>query len=353
MPGIAIVPAFNEEDAIARVIEEIRAYDPDLEIVVVDDGSNDRTAEAARAAGAHVPRLPFNLGIGGAVQTGLRYAHENGFDLAVRVDGDGQHDPAQLATVVEPVLRDEADIAVGSRYLGGGEGYRSSAPRRLGIRILASTVSLLTRQRITDPTSGFQALNRKAIALFAADYPHDYPEVEALVLLVRHRLRLCEVPIEMRPRTAGRSSIRALSSALLHGEGPARVVRRLVSPQRRPTGGEMTPLKISIAASIASIVLLLVVFELIRSRRLRERYALLWLLTGVVLLVLSAWRGGLNTIARWVGVETYPPAILFAVASFFILAVLLHYSTVISNLSDQNSILAQRLALLEQRVDER
>jgi hypothetical protein len=114
----------------------------------------------------------------------------------------------------------------------------------------------------------------------------------------------------------------------------------------------MTPLKITIAATISSIILLLVVFELIRSRRLRERYALLWLLTGVVLLVLSAWRGGLNTIANWVGVETYPPAILFAVASLFILAVLLHYSTVISKLADQNSLLAQRVALLESRVDE-
>ncbi len=112
----------------------------------------------------------------------------------------------------------------------------------------------------------------------------------------------------------------------------------------------MTPLKVSIAASIASLLLLLVVFELIRSRRLRERYALLWLLTGTVLFVLSAWRGGLNTIAAWVGVETYPPAILFAVASLFILAVLLHYSTVISKLSDQNVILAQRLALLEERL---
>ena len=112
----------------------------------------------------------------------------------------------------------------------------------------------------------------------------------------------------------------------------------------------MTPLKVSIAASIGSVILILVVFELIRSRRLRERYALLWLLTGVVLLVLSAWRGGLNTIARWVGVETYPPAILFAVASFFILAVLLHYSTVISRLSDQNVVLAQRLALLEDEL---
>ena len=114
----------------------------------------------------------------------------------------------------------------------------------------------------------------------------------------------------------------------------------------------MTPLKVSIAASIASLVLLLVVFELIRSRRLRERYALLWLLTGVVLLVLSAWRDGLNTIARWVGVETYPPAVLFAVGSLFILAVLLHYSTVISKLSDQSSILAQRVAMLENRLSE-
>jgi len=114
----------------------------------------------------------------------------------------------------------------------------------------------------------------------------------------------------------------------------------------------MTPVTVSIAASLASIILLVIVFELIRSRRLRERYALLWLLTGVVLLVLSAWRDGLNTIARWVGVQTYPPAVLFAVGSLFILAVLLHYSTVISKLSDQSSILAQRVALLETRLNE-
>jgi glycosyltransferase involved in cell wall biosynthesis len=210
---LAIVPAFNEEEAIGRLVEEIRTIDRHLEIVVVDDGSHDRTPEVARAAGARVLRLPFNLGIGGAVQTGFRYAHENDFELAVRVDGDGQHDPAQLSAVIEPVVHGEADIVVGSRYLSaGGDGYRSSVPRRMGIRILAGIVSRLTGQRITDPTSGFQALNRKAIALFAADYPHDYPEVEALVLLLRHRLRLREVPIEMRPRAAGRSSIQTLSS---------------------------------------------------------------------------------------------------------------------------------------------
>ena len=209
---VAIVPAFNEEGAIADVVAEILSFDPGLEVVVIDDGSVDQTASVARAAGAHVLKLPFNLGIGGAVQTGFRYAHENDFDLAVRVDGDGQHNPAQLGAVIEPVLRDEADIAVGSSYLAASGGYQSSASRRMGIRILAGTASMLTRQRITDPTSGFQALNRKAIRLFAADYPHDYPEVEGLVMLIRHRLRFVEVPVAMRPRAAGQSSIRALSS---------------------------------------------------------------------------------------------------------------------------------------------
>ena len=213
MRTIALVPAFNEQDSIAEVIGELRAYDAAMEILVIDDGSHDRTAEVARTAGARVLCLPFNLGIGGAVQTGFRYAHGHRFDLVVRVDGDGQHDPTQLAAVIAPVVRGEANIAVGSRYLMPREsGYRSSVPRRLGIRILSRVVSLLTRQRITDPTSGFQALDRKAITLFAADYPHDYPEVEAIVLVVRHRLKLVEVPIKMRPRAAGQSSIGLLSS---------------------------------------------------------------------------------------------------------------------------------------------
>jgi glycosyltransferase involved in cell wall biosynthesis len=208
---VAIVPALNEEATVARVIDEIRAFDPDFEIVVVDDGSADRTAEVARAAGAQVLRLPFNLGIGGAVQTGFRYAFENGFDLAVRLDGDGQHDPQQLGAILEPVLAGEADIAVGSRFTGA-PGYRSSRSRRIGIRVLAWTVSALVRQRVTDTTSGFQALNKLGIRLFAADYPHDYPEVEATVMVFRHRLRMSEVPVAMRERAAGRSSITAFRS---------------------------------------------------------------------------------------------------------------------------------------------
>jgi glycosyltransferase involved in cell wall biosynthesis len=210
---VAIVPALNEQETIVRVIDELRAFDPGLDVVVVDDGSSDRTADVAAARGARVLRLPFNLGIGGAVQTGFRFAFENGYDIAVRVDGDGQHDPAELPRILEPVLRGDADIAVGSRFAGdGGDGYRSSRSRRMGIRILAAVVSRIVGQRVTDTTSGFQVLNRNGIALFARDYPHDYPEVEATVMVFRHRLRLAEVPVAMRERGGGRSSITALRS---------------------------------------------------------------------------------------------------------------------------------------------
>ena len=211
MRRIAIVPALNEEQAIGGVIDELRAFDPGLDVVVISDGSADRTAEVAAEHGAHVVRLPFNLGIGGAVQTGFQYAHQNGYELVVRCDGDGQHDPSQLPNVLAPVLADEADIAVGSRFVSG-EGYRSSATRRIGIRLLAWVVSAIARQRVTNTTSGFQALNRKALELFAADYPHDYPEVEGMVMTIKHRLRLCEVPVTMREREHGRSSITALRS---------------------------------------------------------------------------------------------------------------------------------------------
>ena len=206
------MPAFNEEKNVGRVIAEIRAFDPGLDIVVVDDGSVDGTSAAARAAGTVVLTLPFNLGIGGAVQTGFRYAFERGYELAVRVDGDGQHDPSQLDRVIAPVLAGEADIAVGSRFVAAGEGYRSSRSRRVGIRVLAWVVSRIVGRRVTDTTSGFQALNRRAIELFARDYPHDYPEVEATVMVSRHRLRSIEVPVSMRERSSGRSSITALRS---------------------------------------------------------------------------------------------------------------------------------------------
>lgn len=208
---IAIVPALNEEETVGRVIDEIRAFDPGFDIVVVDDGSVDRTAGVAADRGAFVLRLPFNLGIGGAMQTGYRFAFERSYDIAVQIDGDGQHDPQQLPAILAPVLSGEADLCVGSRFTGNSD-FRSSFTRRVGIRIFAAVVSAVVRQKVTDTTSGFRAVNRRGIALFAADYPHDYPEVEATVMSVKHKLRLREVPVAMRERGGGSSSITAVRS---------------------------------------------------------------------------------------------------------------------------------------------
>jgi glycosyltransferase involved in cell wall biosynthesis len=208
---IAIVPALNEEETVGRVIDEIRAFDPGFDIVVVDDGSVDRTAGVAADRGAFVLRLPFNLGIGGAMQTGYRFAFERSYDIAVQIDGDGQHDPRQLPAILAPVLSGEADLCVGSRFTGDSE-FRSSFTRRVGIKIFAAVVSAVVRQKVTDTTSGFRAVNRRGIALFASDYPHDYPEVEATVMCVKHKLRLREVPVAMRERGGGSSSITAVRS---------------------------------------------------------------------------------------------------------------------------------------------
>lgn len=209
---VAIVPAYEEAAAIGGVVAEINDFDPAIDVVVVDDGSSDATAAVAADAGAAVVRLPFNLGIGAAVQTGFRYALEHGYDVAVRLDGDGQHDPAELPKLLEPLERGEADVVTGSRFREGEDGYRPPIARRLGITWFARLVTLLSGQRVTDTTSGFQALNGRGIALFASDYPSDYPEVEATVLVLKHRLRLLEVPVRMREREHGSSSITFLRS---------------------------------------------------------------------------------------------------------------------------------------------
>ena len=206
---LAIVPALNEAACLGAVIEEIRAADPGFEVLVVDDGSTDGTAAVARAHGAHVVRLPYNLGIGGAVQTGFRYALEQGFDVAVQVDADGQHDAAELAAILAPVAAGEADLVIGSRFAGAGA-YRASLTRRAGSRVFAGLLSLLTGRRLTDTTSSFRAVGRRGIHLFAVDYPHGFLEtVEATVMAARHGLRVVEVPVSMRARSTGRSSLTA------------------------------------------------------------------------------------------------------------------------------------------------
>ena len=207
-----IIPAFNEEASVGEVIERVRCRFPRGDVVVINDGSTDLTSEKARANQAIVLDLPFNLGIGGAMQTGYRYAYEKGYDIAIQVDADGQHDPAEIPKLLEVLEAGRADMVVGSRFVGESR-YKASVMRRLGISLLSGVISIINRQIITDPTSGFRAANRRAMELFVADYPQDYPEPEVLVLLGRCGLKIEEVGVEINPRFYGESSITRIRSA--------------------------------------------------------------------------------------------------------------------------------------------
>ncbi|HZW04284.1 MAG TPA: glycosyltransferase family 2 protein [Anaerolineaceae bacterium] len=208
---LVIVPGFNEEGNISRVIEQIRAQDLG-EVLVIDDGSKDRTASAAQEAGAMVLRLPFNLGIGGAVQAGLKFAADAGYAYVLRLDGDGQHRADEAGKLLQLVMAGEADVAVGSRFLPAQHTYRPPMVRRIGIIWFSALVSLITRHKIYDATSGMQAYNRRAVVMLADDYPQDFPEVESRILMHKLNLRTVEITARMEPRTVGHSSITWIKS---------------------------------------------------------------------------------------------------------------------------------------------
>ena len=204
---LIIIPAYNEEGSVARVVENIRRDVPDADILVVNDGSRDRTAREARESGAMVMTLPYNMGIGSAVQSGFLFAKEKGYHFAVQVDGDGQHPTSEISRLLS-ALDNGVDLAIGSRFVQPTE-YRPTLTRSLGIKVFSFLVSLIVGKKVFDTTSGFRAINRKAILLLTETYPHDYPEVEALITLHRHGMRFIELPVEMNYRQEGKSSISA------------------------------------------------------------------------------------------------------------------------------------------------
>jgi glycosyltransferase involved in cell wall biosynthesis len=211
---LAVIPAYNEASTVRGVIQRIHEAAPGFDPLLVDDGSTDDTAELAASAGARVLRLPFNLGIGGAVQAGFVYALENDYDYVAQVDADGQHDAGELVTLLAAMDEpDSVDMVCGSRFLTSDHQYPAPISRRTGIHIFSFVLSRLVSDPISDPTSGFRLYNRRAIELFARDYPHDFPEVEAVLMLHHHRLTMREVPIKMYVRGGGRSSISTGKSA--------------------------------------------------------------------------------------------------------------------------------------------
>lgn len=208
---LIIIPAFNEEEAIGPLLDELQQALPGANVLVINDGSTDWTARVVGDRGVPVLDLPCNLGVGGAVQAGFQYAYEKGFRFVIRIDGDGQHPPAEIPKLIKAMEEEGADLIIGSRFRGK-TAFVSNLVRYLGVKILALFLSIICKSRVTDPTSGFLMVNRPLLCYFAHEYPVEYPEPEAIALLRRHGFSFREVPVNFRRRTAGRSSIGPLGT---------------------------------------------------------------------------------------------------------------------------------------------
>ena len=208
---LIMIAAYNEEENIESVVDDLTAHFPQYDYLVINDGSTDHTEEILKRRRYNYVSLPVNLGIGGAIQTGYLYAWKNHYDIAVQIDGDGQHDPKYIPAVISPILKDQADYVIGSRFVTG-EGFQSTAARRTGIRFLSGLIHLTCGKRVQDVSSGFRAVRRQSIREFSRHYPIDYPEPEAIVDAIMRRERILEVPVVMRSRQHGTSSIRARQS---------------------------------------------------------------------------------------------------------------------------------------------
>ena len=206
MKKLIIIPAYNEQESIKKTVEDIMEKAPHFDYIVINDCSTDKPKEICETEEFNVIHLPVNLGIGGAVQTGYLYAARNGYDIAVQVDGDGQHDPQFLSKMADYMEAEHADMVIGSRFIDK-EGFQSSGARRVGIKYFTMLIKLLTGTKITDPTSGLRMVNREIIEFFAEEYPKDYPEPESVVAILRRKKKVLEIPVIMRERSGGVSSI--------------------------------------------------------------------------------------------------------------------------------------------------
>lgn len=214
MKVLLIIPAYNEQENILRVCREIEEYSKEIDYVVINDGSKDNTLKILEENNLNHINLIHNLGIGGAVQTGYKYAYENNYDIAIQFDGDGQHDINYIADICEPILKGQANFCIGTRYLDKTSSeFQSTFMRRFGSIIISSLISLCTKKKITDPTSGFRAADKKVIEEFAKEYPTEYPEPESTVYLLKGGYKVEEVPVSMKERIGGESSIKFWKSA--------------------------------------------------------------------------------------------------------------------------------------------
>ena len=379
MRTLVFIPAWNEEASVAAVIAGVRERLPDADVLVVDDGSIDATADTARAAGAVVASLPFNQGLGAALQTGYLYALRQGYDFCAHLDADGQHPPPEVARLLEEVRADHADLVIGSRYRDPGQAesddYQPTISRRIGTSVFRFFLTLATRQRFTDTTSGMRAANRRVMELFSENYSPDFAEIESLQLAVRQGLRVEEVPVRMLERAGGTSFLTPLRSAffifkglivLLVGQfrprrGGGGAVRR--SAQAASCAGEQRGALLAessdhpavhltaqtrILAAIIAIAFMVMILELIRRDRLQERYSVVWFVAGLAMLLGAAFPGLLTLVADVMGVRDTNVA-LFSIVLLMLLGLALNFSVIMSRQAAQITRLAQERALEKAR----
>ena len=350
--GLIIVPAFNERQSVGKLVKRLRRALPPFDVLVIDDGSTDDTIRQVPPETA-VVSLPFNLGIGGAMQAGYRYAALHGYDVAVQVDGDGQHRPGEVVRLVRELLRSGSDLVVGSRFLGPG-GYKQSLPRMIGIHVLDAMIQLLGRISITDCTSGFRVANRRVIRAFAHWYPDDYPEPEVILLLHRAGFKVTELGVSMRRRRAGMTSIplgRGLfyvlkvSLALVldiardpwpHGKvgeaGESAATEELThDPQPDPPRVRFQP------AGAWPV-------RRLRQFKLKERYSLLFGFLGLPFLLLAVWPDGAEALSRVTHIER--PTVLLLGVSMFLILVVFELLTIVSTQDRKITTLAQLVGIL-------
>ncbi|MDR0930422.1 MAG: glycosyltransferase family 2 protein [Clostridiales bacterium] len=209
---LIIIPAYNEAETLERVIDDISKNAADCDCIIINDCSTDGTLQLCRRKGWRVANLTNNLGIGGAMQTGYKYAAQNNYDIAIQFDGDGQHEAKYIHDLIDKIQAG-ADLAIGSRYLSdSAEGFKSTATRRLGIKYFSVLIKLLTGKKCTDPTSGLRACSKAVINMFASNYPQDYPEPDTIVRVARQGLDIIDIPVSMQERVSGKSSITCLKS---------------------------------------------------------------------------------------------------------------------------------------------
>lgn len=342
---LVIVPAYNEEEAIRKTVENIKACN-NCDVIVINDGSRDNTLQEAKKTEAIVLDLPSNLGIGGAVQAGYIYALKNDYDIAIQVDGDGQHNPIYISEMIKLITEENYDMVIGSRFISK-TGYRQTFLRMLGINILSLIIKLLTGKRIYDTTSGFRAVDKEIIKYFANNYPYDYPEPDTNMQMILKGMKIKEIPVQMNKRETRSFFYFTFKVYQLYVKRNYFII---CYKNKKDVGGEDN--MIYVFAIVFAIVFEIFILNLVRRNKLDEKYSILWIILGIIILFVAIFPNSIITIAGWFNVY-YPPTLMLLFALMVLGVYIIHISIVITKQNKMIVKLTQELAIVKEKMEKK